>query len=231
MDLKRLVTQFAYRIEAKPGGGFVAHASDPSAPTLDAPTREELRKKIQEKILATLSVEFPGLKLPLDGTQQQLAFHIERTPQGGFSIHSADPNSEVIHAATEKEFESHFLEKFLGFAGKALMPELAQAISSQIASGNIKITVNRQSFKPATNAHEASLGSTTAFLPASASQSTASDNPPNAPFTASTLSNLSGTIDNSPITPEPSNFGKFLRLLPAVLLIVVLIYFLLLRLR
>lgn len=230
MDLKRLVTQFAYRIEAKPGGGYIAHASDPSTPALEAPTREELQKKIQERILATFSAEFPGLKLPLNGTQQQLASHIERTPGGGFSIHSADPNSEVIHAATEKEFESHFLEKLAGFAGKALMPELAQAISTQIASGNIKVVVNRQSFKPATSSLGISLGLTKTPLPSAAGQSTASD-VPNATFNSSPQTNLSGTIDNSPITPEPSNFGKFLRLLPAVLLVVVLIYFLLLRLR
>jgi hypothetical protein len=190
-----------------------------------------LQKKIQERILATFSAEFPGLKLPLDGTQQQLAFHIERTPGGGFSIHSADPNSEVIHAATEKEFESHFLEKLAGFAGKALMPELAQAISTQITSGNIKVVVNRQSFKPATSSQGISLG-LTKMLPNAASQSTASaSDVPNTTFNSSPQTNLSGTIDNSPIMPEPSNFGKFLRLLPAVLLIVVLIYFLLLRLR
>jgi hypothetical protein len=231
MDLKRLVTQFAYRIEAKPGSGFMAHASDPSAPVLEAPTREELQKKIQERILATLSAEFPGLKLPLDGSQKQLAFHIERSPGGGFSIHSADPNAEVIHAATEKEFENHFLEKLLGFAGKALMPEFAQAISTQIGSGNIKVVVNRQSFRTA-NSNEVSLRLAKTLPPKTGSQPGTTDvSAPTDTFASSQPGNLGGMIDNSPITPEPSNFGKFLRLLPAVMLILALVYFLLLRLR
>jgi hypothetical protein len=85
MDLKRLVSQFSYRIEQKPEGGFIAHASGPSIPPLEAPTREELLKVIQQKVVANLSTEFPDLKLALDGTQHQFAFHVERTPAGGFS--------------------------------------------------------------------------------------------------------------------------------------------------
>ena len=73
MDLKRLVTQFVYRIEPKPEGGFIARATDPSVPPLEAATREELRKKIQEKIFAALSAEFPGLNLP-EGSQREFAF-------------------------------------------------------------------------------------------------------------------------------------------------------------
>ena len=42
MDLKCLITHFTYRIEPKPGGGFIAHATDPAAPPLEAATREEL---------------------------------------------------------------------------------------------------------------------------------------------------------------------------------------------
>jgi hypothetical protein len=59
MDLKRLITQFAYRIEPKPEGGFIAHATDPSVPPLEAPTRQELQKKIQERIFAVISLNSP----------------------------------------------------------------------------------------------------------------------------------------------------------------------------
>jgi hypothetical protein len=230
MDLKRLVAQLAYRIERKPEGGFIARATDPSVPPLEASTREELQKKIQEKIFADLSAEFPGLKLPPDGTGQQFAFHIERTPNGGFSIHSADPNVDVVHTTTEKEFESRILEKILGIAGKALMPELAQSISAQVGSGEIKVVVNKSSFKLQPGSHELTLGLTKTFQSTGAGGSNATDTPaPDPSFTNPAFSKMSGSIDNSPITPESSNFGRFLRLLPAVLLIAVLIYFLLLH--
>src|ERR1700757_3512804 len=104
MELKRLVNQFTSRIDPKPEGGFIAHASDPSVPPLEAPTREELQQKIQQNIFSALSAEFPGLKLPSTGSERQFAFHVESKPEGGFSIHSADPNAPVIHAATQDEF-------------------------------------------------------------------------------------------------------------------------------
>ena len=34
MELKRLISHFTYRIEPKPGGGFIAHASDPAVAPL-----------------------------------------------------------------------------------------------------------------------------------------------------------------------------------------------------
>jgi hypothetical protein len=33
MELKRLISHFTYRIEPKPEGGFIAHASEPGVPT------------------------------------------------------------------------------------------------------------------------------------------------------------------------------------------------------
>src|SRR5438034_7388212 len=55
MVLKRIITKFIYRIEPKPEGGFIAHASDPSIPPLEAPTRLELQQKIQANISAALA--------------------------------------------------------------------------------------------------------------------------------------------------------------------------------
>ena len=60
MELKKLITHFTYHIEPKPGGGFIAHPADPSAAPLEAPTREELQKKIQETVVAVGS---PGTEL------------------------------------------------------------------------------------------------------------------------------------------------------------------------
>ena len=93
MELKRIITKFTYRIEPKPEGGFIAHASDPSLPPLEAPTRLELQQKIQANISAALAAEFPGLKLPAENQELKFNFHIEAKPGGGFIIHSHDPGA------------------------------------------------------------------------------------------------------------------------------------------
>ena len=220
MDLKRLVSQFAYHIEQKPDGGFVARASDPSIPPLEAPTREELLKTIQQKVLADLSAEFPDLKLALDGTQHQFAFHVERTPAGGFSIHSADPNTDVVHAATEQDLQTHVLEKILNAAGKSILPQLAQAIAAQGNLGNVNVVVKKTSFKMNPGKAASSLG---------AGQSTAMQIP--APDGTSFTNGSNVLLDGSPITPEPSNFGKIFRILIVFVILGVLLYFLLLHQR
>jgi hypothetical protein len=216
MDLKRLITQFAYRIEPKPEGGFIAHATDPSIPPLEAPTRQELQKKIQERIFAAISSEFPALKLPTDGSQRHFAFHIERTPEGSFSIHSADPNADVIHASTDDELQNHFLQKLVGFAGKHFMPELQQALAAQ-GTTDVKIVLNGKT-AVTLGSNQANL----AGLPQDPQLATQSSAPP----TAATLTDagISRTIDNSPITPERSNFGTILKLALALLVIASLIY-------
>src|SRR5260370_27811263 len=157
MDLKRLITQFTYRIEPKPEGGFIAHATDPTVPPLEAPTRQELQRKIQANIAAGLASEFPGLKLPLENQQLKFAFHIERKPGGGFAIHSADPNAQPIEGATHEEIESHFAEKLINFVGKHFVPELSQALAAQ-RSGDIKVFVNRKTgFTPNARPHPVTL--------------------------------------------------------------------------
>lgn len=222
MDLKKLVSQFAYRIEQKPDGGFIARASDPSIPALEAPTREELLKLVQQKVLAGISTEFPDLKLALDGTQHQFAFHVERTPAGGFSIHSADPNAEVVHAATEHDLQTQVLEKILNAAGKRFLPQIAQAIAAQGNAAHLKVVVNKTSFKNAAP-EEITLASPTS-LPAQDVPTTRFDG---ASFTNADINKT--ILGGAPITPESSNFGKFLRLLPVILLLGILIYFLLHR--
>jgi hypothetical protein len=207
MDLKRLVAQFAYKIEPKPEGGFIARATDPSTPPLEAPTREELQRKIQKNILNFLSTEFPGLKLPEQGKNVKMAFHIEHTPGGGFSIHSADPNEPVIQTANHNELESHFLESFLSLAGKALAPELSKALAAQVGSANVKVVVNKRlGFRMNAGPSGISFG--------------APAKPALGPST------IQPSVDSTPITPEGENSWKLLAFLLAVVIVCGLIYFL-----
>jgi hypothetical protein len=227
MELKRLISHFTYRIEPKPGGGFTAHPADPSVAPLEAPTREELQKKIQENILTGLSTQFPGLKLSLENQELQFAFHVERKPEGGFVIHSSDPNAEPIEVLTHNDMESHFAEKIIGFVGKHLTPELSQALAAQGNSGDIKVFVNRKTGVTINaGSHTLSLGvARNRTAPTSISNTTTIIKAANAKPTDGSSGRLGGTISNTPIVPEASSSGKVFHFLLLVLVAAALVYF------
>lgn len=228
MELKRLVSHFTYRIEPKPGGGFIAKPADPSAAPLEAPTREELQKKIQENIFAGLSAQFPGLKLPLENQDLQFAFHIEHKPEGGFVIHSSDPHAEPIEVLTHDDMESRFAEKIIGFVGKHLTPELSQALATQGNSGDIKVVVNQKTgFTINAGSHTLSLGSVRNLAaPASISNATTI----NAQQTDGIPGRLGATlnnpiIDNPAIVPEGRSSEKLFRFLLLLIVAAAVAYF------
>ena len=117
MDLKRIISTFTYRIEAKPEGGFIARANDPRLSPLEAPTRQELQQKIQTNISAAMSQEFPGLGHSTGSREANFNFHIEAKPGGGFALHSSDPNATPIEAASHEEIARPFAEKLAGMVG------------------------------------------------------------------------------------------------------------------
>jgi hypothetical protein len=227
MELKRLISQFTYRIEPKPGGGFIAYPADPGVAPLEAPTREELQKKIQENTLAGLSALFPGLKLPLENQDLQFAFHIERKPEGGFVIHSSDPKAEPIEVLSHHDMESRFAEKIIGFVGKRLTPELSQALAAQGNSGEIKVFVNRKTGVTVNaGSHTVSLGlAQNLTAPTSISDTATIIETANAKPTDGISGRLGGTISNTPIVPEGSSSGKVFRFLFLVLVAGALAYF------
>ena len=227
MELKHLISHFTYRIERKPGGGFIAHPADASVAPLEAPTRQELQKKIQENILAGMSAQFPGLKLPLENQDLQFAFHIERKPEGGFAIHSSDPNAEPIEVLTHNDMESHFAEKIIGFVGKHLTPELSEALAAQGNSGDIKVFVNRKTgLTVNAGSHTLSVGlAPDLAAPTSISNTTTIIEAANAEPTDGISRRLGGTISNTPIAPEASNSGKVFRFLFLLLVAAALVYF------
>jgi hypothetical protein len=234
MDLKRLITHFTYRIEPKPGGGFIAHATDPAAPPLEAATREELQRKIQANITAALTAEFPGLKIPTDNRELKFAFHVERTPQGGFAIHSADSDGKPVEGATHDEIESHFLEKLVGFVGKHFMPELSQALAAQGNSSDIKIFVNRKtSFATKTSSGQLNLGAEESVPEVAWSRSDTVQlddaKPTDRKITNAIYGSSGEIVGNSPITPETSGSWALLRFLMTILIVALLMYFFLHR--
>jgi len=227
MELKRLISHFTYRIEPKPGGGFVAHPADPSVAPLEAPTREDLQKKIQENILTGLNAQFPGWKVPLENQDLRFAFHIERKPEGGFVIRSSDPNTEPVEVLTHNDMESHVAEKIIGFMGKHLTPELSQALAAQGNSGDIQVFVNRKTGVTVNaGSHNLSLGlARDLTAPTSISNTTTIIEAANAQLTDGISSKLGGAISNTPIVPEASSSGKVFRFLLLVLVAAALVYF------
>jgi hypothetical protein len=219
MELKSLITHFTYRIEPKPEGGFIAHTTDPTVPPLEAPTREELQRKIQEDIARSLASEFPGLKLPVENQQLKFAFHIERKPGGSFAIHSADPDAPLIEGATHEEIESHFAEKLIAFVGKHFIPELSQALAAQ-GSGDVKVFVNRKTgFTVNAGSHTIQTDDVTKEDAKLVETKTAN----------ARLGSVGDAMDNSPITPETSSSWTIFRFLLALLIIAAMMYFFLHR--
>jgi hypothetical protein len=231
MDLKHLITHFTYRIEPKPEGGFIAHATDPMVPPLEAPTREELQRKIQSTIATGLAAQFPGLQLPGDNRALKFAFHVEHKPGGGFVIHSSDPDSAPIEGASHEEIENHFAEKLINFVGKHFMPELAQALAAQGGSADIQVFTDRKggfSIKAGSRAStsDSALSSTTSIQ-------TASPNVQPRAFQDTTSTGSDVLLDvllNAPINPESSSRSSIFWFLLTLLAIACLVYFFLHRL-
>ena len=226
MEINRLVSKYVYRIEPKPGGGFIARTSDPSVPAIEAASHEELQQKIQAAVFAGLGADFPGFKLPANAGDMKFAFHVESTPGGTFDIHSSDPNSAPIQAATQGEVENHFAEKFISLLGKHMLPGLSDELRQQLASGNVKVFMKGGSEFTITTTQT----SVTQIQPgSSAPQALTSQASSSGPVISSSpiYSNSPTPIDSSPITPVSEGGGKFFRILLALLVLAGVIYFLL----
>ena len=213
MDVKRLITQFTYRIEQKPEGGFIARSSNPDVPPLEAPTRMELQHKIQDNINSVLKQQFPGLQLP---ENRRVSFHLERQADGNFAFHSSDPNTQST-TATHEEVESHFAEKMFSLFGKQILSHLPPEVASQlppdlaqqIGSGDVKVFVEKK---------------ITALQKPSAEMAVQNFSANSAAPTVAGPSSDIRAADNSPITPEPSSTGNIFRFLIAALLVFAAMY-------
>jgi len=223
MEIKRLAEKYVYRIETKPEGGFIARASDPNVPPLEAATRDELQQKIQSTVLAGLGVDFPGLKLPAGWGEMKFSFHVEKQPDGSFDIHSSDPSAAPLNAASHDQVESHFAEKLIEFAGKHMLQEVPEALRAQMASGDIKVFIKKSSgftFTTSRSSDQApQMGSVqgsdvSAVSPAISNRSS-----------SVTLSSSGTPIDSSPITPGNEGSGKFLRILLILLALAAVAFF------
>jgi hypothetical protein len=224
MELKHLVKQFSYRIEPKPEGGFIARATDPTVPLLEAPTREELQQKIQSNLATALAAAFPGLKLPLEKMQIKYDVRIERKPGGGFAVHSTSPDAKE---ATHEEID-HFAEELIGFVGKQF-PQPSEALAARGDSGVAKIFANQKtSVTVNADSHKLALGIAQGLPQAESIQPNYANVEDVELRDARTINanfnNVRNAIANSPITPETSSSWPIFRFLLALLIIAALMY-------
>jgi hypothetical protein len=220
MELKHLVQRFVYRIESKPEGGFIARVADPTVPPLEAATREELQRKIQEKLFAALGEAFPNLRLPVEDKQLKLNVHIERQPGGGFTVHSEQTGKMGLEPATEANID-HQAEELLGFVDEHF-PHLSQAIAARIASAALKLPTSQET----TTALNGSVhfGVARAFPKTQSSSVGTQDLQLGAAnLDQSTINHA--MIANTPITPEASGAGKILRFILTVAIFGAIMYF------
>jgi hypothetical protein len=193
IDLKHVIARIPYKIEPKPEGGFIARATDPSVPPIEAATREELT----QKILAAVRSEFPELEIPAGGKNAQVSVQLKTGNDGLFV--STNPNEA---AGTEHPIDMNnpALEKLLSFATKHLAPELAQQLAAQGRTTSFQLTVNN---KTAIRVNSGPQGLSFGATKNPEMQNVATENPK--------LEAGVGIIDGQPITPEPSNFRRTLK--------------------
>ena len=121
MDIKNLKTEVTYRIEPKPGGGFIARATDPSVPSFEAATREELQEKIRVEALDKLAAEIPALKGVLE-QQLKSGGLLQGKHSSAFIVRSAGNETNVVDATPEqveqfkKDLSSLMAKDFPGFS-------------------------------------------------------------------------------------------------------------------
>jgi len=194
IDLKNVIARIPYKIEPNPQGGFIARAADPSVPSIEAPTREELT----QKIIAVVRSEFPELHIPFRGKNAQVSVQLKSGNEEVFL--STDPN-EVAGSEYPIDMKNEALEKLLGFASKHLTPELAKQLAEQAGTTSFQLTVNN---KTAVRINSGPQGLTFGAPKAPAIQSAATDIP---------KLDAVGIMNGQPITPEPSNFRRTLKLI------------------
>jgi hypothetical protein len=120
MEITKIASMIAYRIEAKTDGGFIAHPLDPAMGTIEGATRQEVQEKIQAKIGELLA--------------QKLTAGLN-SDKGGFG-HALERATGMIEGRMPEEAQ----EKIQAKIGELL----AQQLPASVNSGGVTVTVNRK---------------------------------------------------------------------------------------
>jgi hypothetical protein len=221
MEIKRTISRIAYRIEPKPGGGFIARCSDPNVPPLEAASRFELEQQIKAKITGEMESQFPGLKIPLDQSQTK-SITFSTKPNGSIFSSSSDSSLQPAEGGVKNAVEHWLADKAVSLVEKNLPPELLEQLKQQQVEGKIKIAVTKVDAEGKVQRnYVVSNGSDLISRFVQGAQKTSGALEPSNPVSAS----FSGTdLDsNSPITPASSS--SFLGFAAAALVLIGMLFF------
>ena len=214
MEIKRTISRIIYRIEPKPEGGFIARCDDPKMPPIEAASRFELDKQIQEKITSEVESQIPGFKISLEKKFISLD---SKSDAGSIS-------QPGVEGGAKEAVEQWLSDKAVALVEKDLPPELLEQIKRQQVDGQINIAVTKVGAEgkvrreyTISNGNAGQLLSR--FLKGRQKNSGALEpsNPVSASFSGT---NLDST---SPIIPTSSN--SFLRFLAAALVLIGILFF------
>lgn len=213
MEIKRTISRVIYRIEPKPGGGFIARCDDPTVPPLEAASRFELEQQIKDKISSEVESQIPGLKITLE--KKIVSFD---NKSDGSSIFQAG-----VEGGAKQAVEQWLTDKAAALVEKKLPPELLDQLKNQNLSGDIKVKVTK--FGGTTNfrrEYVISKGNAGQLLSRFLGrQKNSGALQPTAPVSSSfSDTSLDG---NSPITPVSSS--SFPRFLAAALVVIGILFF------
>lgn len=122
MDAKTATTKFRYRIEPKPGGGFIARAEEGPGETLAGATTEELQQKLND--------QFTGIV-------GQMLHNDKLTEMVGEMLH--DPKKQ-----RGAEFKLGGAQIRLNVTTKSSTTPLLQPTASSPSAGDLGITPSAQ---------------------------------------------------------------------------------------
>ena len=203
MELNNIIAKLAYNIEPKPEGGFIARASDPSFPPLEAATREELLEKIQARVGNAIAAAIPGWKLPAGTKDLKFAFQLEPNPGGGYVAQSIGPDGKPQEGPGNESVAERAAEKVATALGECLLRQFPEGFEN-LKSKDVKVLFD---VKTAGTPFKMSMTGGTGIF---SRWGKAGDNSP---------------VQNSPIQPEMSSAWPIIRFLLKGLAIVALLYF------
>jgi predicted RNase H-like HicB family nuclease len=116
MDSKTTTTTIRYRIEPKPGGGFVARAEEGPGETFEGSTREEVQQKIDDKLAALVGdmlhndkvTEMVGNLLHKSGKIGGVNFQVNVTSKSSTRVPSQPAISAGSDAGIPRSSEPQF---------------------------------------------------------------------------------------------------------------------------
>jgi len=215
MEIKKTITKYSYRIEAKPGGGFVAHPADSSMETVEGATKEEVLKKVEEKIGGLIGKEFPAIEKLLRADPN--IYRIEAKLDGGFIAHPPSSSMETVEGATREEVLQK-IEKQLAAMLDPDLPKGEKVQHKDLNIGGLHVTIDKKvKITPYISSHGSEA------QPA-LSQPGFSDN-----RFASASRSSAGVDPMGPILPSKDTSGMIWRIIAALIALGALAYFFLRR--